>query len=126
MLQHHLDEAERILVVTPQGPLATSDFAALRAEVDPFIEHAGGLLGLLIEAEAFPGWDGFAALTAPSTAYMYDWNLLPIGQHLALKFLESYEKFPPLQSPPSFNLEEAMAKIRAQKQKVRTAGHPSE
>jgi hypothetical protein len=66
------------------------------------------------------------ALAAPSTAYIYDWNLLPIGQHMALKFLESYEKFPPLQTPPSFNLEEVMAQIRAQKQKIRTAGHPSD
>ena len=66
------------------------------------------------------------ALGAPSTAYIYDWNLLPIGQHMALKFLESYEKFPPLQSPPSFNLEQVMAQIRAQKQKVQTAGHPSD
>jgi len=66
------------------------------------------------------------ALAAPSTAYIYDWNLLPIGQHLALKFLESYEKFPPLQSPPSFNLEQVMSQIRSQKQKIQTAGHPSD
>jgi arylsulfatase A-like enzyme len=66
------------------------------------------------------------ALAAPSTAYLYDWNLLPIGQHMAFKFLESYEKFPPLQSPPSFNLEQVMAQIRAQKQKIHTAGHPSD
>jgi hypothetical protein len=45
---------------------------------------------------------------------------------MALKFLESYEKFPPLQSPLSFNLEEVMTQIRAQKQKIQTAGHPSE
>jgi hypothetical protein len=53
-------------------------------------------------------------------------GLGPIGQHMALKFLENYEKFPPLQTPPSFNLEEVMAQIRAQKQKIRTAGHPSD
>ena len=29
------------------------------------------------------------ALGAPATAYMYDWNMLPIGQQLWLKQLES-------------------------------------
>jgi hypothetical protein len=44
--------------------LAASDFEILRAEVDPFIECPGGLGGLMIKAEAFPAWDGFAGLTA--------------------------------------------------------------
>jgi len=30
------------------------------------------------------------ALASPSTAYLYDWNILPIGQQLWLKELESY------------------------------------
>jgi hypothetical protein len=64
MIQHHLDEAEGILTVMPQGPFAAGDFEALRAEVDPFIERVGALRGLVIEAEAFPGWDGFSGLTA--------------------------------------------------------------
>lgn len=64
MIQHHLDEAEGILTLTPRGPLAAGDFKVLRADVDPFIERAGGLRGIVIEAEAFPGWDGFAGLTA--------------------------------------------------------------
>jgi len=64
MIQHHLDEAEGIIIVTPQGPSAAGDFEALRDEVDPFIERVGALRGLLIQAEAFPGWDGLAGLTA--------------------------------------------------------------
>lgn len=64
MIQHRLDQTDGILIVSPQGPLAASDFEALRAEVDPFIECTGGLRGLMIEAEAFPGWDRFAGLTA--------------------------------------------------------------
>jgi arylsulfatase len=36
------------------------------------------------------------ALAAPSTAYLYDWNMLPIGQLLWEKELESYKEFPPL------------------------------
>jgi arylsulfatase len=44
------------------------------------------------------------ALAAPSTAYIYDWNILPIGQLLWMKELASYQKFPPLQAPETYNL----------------------
>ena len=44
------------------------------------------------------------ALGAPATAFQYDWNMLPIGQKLWLEHLLSYEKFPPLQAPESYNL----------------------
>ena len=39
------------------------------------------------------------ALGGPVTAYVYDWNMLPIGQALWLKELETYIDFPPLQDP---------------------------
>ena len=39
-------------------------------------------------------WFG-GALAGPVSAYIYDWNLLPIGQVLWLKELESYKEFPP-------------------------------
>jgi arylsulfatase A-like enzyme len=58
------------------------------------------------------------AIAAPSTAYVYDWNLLPIGQQLWLMHLESYIKFPPLQDPASYNLEQVMQQVR----NMRTAG----
>jgi hypothetical protein len=35
MIQHALDQRDGILIVTPRGPLAASDFEALRAEVTP-------------------------------------------------------------------------------------------
>jgi hypothetical protein len=38
------------------------------------------------------------------TAFQYDWNMLPIGQQLWLKHLESYVKYPPLQEAASYNL----------------------
>ena len=44
------------------------------------------------------------ALGAPMTAFQYDWNMLPIGQQLWVKELESYEKYPPLQAPETYNL----------------------
>ena len=63
---------------------------------------------------------GAGALAGPVTAYIYDWNLLPIGQALWLKELETYIKFPPLQDPASYNLAQVMAQIR----KAQT--HPSQ
>ena len=44
------------------------------------------------------------ALGAPMTAFQYDWNMLPIGQQLWLKELKSYQEFPPLQAPETYNL----------------------
>ena len=44
------------------------------------------------------------ALAGPVTAFLYDWNLLPIGQQLWFKELESYKEFPPLQAAESYNL----------------------
>jgi arylsulfatase A-like enzyme len=52
------------------------------------------------------------SLAAPSTAYLYDWNILPLGQLLWLKELESYVQFPPLQAPESWNLNQVMAQVR--------------
>jgi hypothetical protein len=61
------------------------------------------------------------ALAGPVTAYQYDWNMLPIGQELWLKELESFRTFPPLQAPASYNLSQV-------EEMVRSAGsnHPSE
>jgi arylsulfatase A-like enzyme len=56
------------------------------------------------------------ALAAPSTAYIYDWNLLPVGQLLWLKELESYKEFPPMQEAASYNLDQVL-------QQLKTSGH---
>ncbi|NVD39372.1 arylsulfatase [Ensifer sp. HO-A22] len=55
------------------------------------------------------------AIASPSTAYVYDWNMLPIGQQLWLRHLESYVKFPPMQNPASYNLEQVMQQVREMK-----------
>ncbi|QQS54216.1 MAG: sulfatase-like hydrolase/transferase [Candidatus Competibacteraceae bacterium] len=55
------------------------------------------------------------ALAAPSTAYIYDWNLLPIGQLLWLKELETYKTFPSLQMPASYNLDQVIEAIKEAK-----------
>ena len=52
------------------------------------------------------------ALAGPVTAYVYDWNLLPIGQQLWLKHLETYIDYPPMQDPASYNLEQVMAQVQ--------------
>jgi arylsulfatase A-like enzyme len=51
-------------------------------------------------------------LAGPLSAFMYDWNMLPIGQQLWEKELLSYEKFPPLQSPASYNLNQVLEQVR--------------
>jgi len=58
------------------------------------------------------------AIGSPSTAYVYDWNMLPIGQALWLKELETYIAYPPLQDPASYNLDQVMQQIK----QAKTAG----
>src|SRR6187399_1054692 len=60
------------------------------------------------------------ALAGPVTGYIYDWNLLPLGQALWLKELETYKQFPPLQDPASYNLDQVMEQLK------KGQGHPSQ
>ena len=62
------------------------------------------------------------AIAAPVTAYQYDWNMLPIGQALWLKELQTYIDFPPLQNPASYNLDQVLQQVR----EMKTTGHASE
>ena len=55
------------------------------------------------------------SIGSPSTAYIYDWNMLPIGQALWLKELQSYKEFPPMQDPASYNLDQVMQQIKETK-----------
>jgi arylsulfatase A-like enzyme len=52
------------------------------------------------------------ALASPSTAFIYDWNMLPIGQQLWLDWFETLKAFPPMQSPASYNLTQVMDQIK--------------
>jgi arylsulfatase A-like enzyme len=64
---------------------------------------------------------GYAgALAGPVTAFIYDWNLLPIGQQLWLGHLLSYKAYPPLQAAASYNLDQVLEEVKA------GSGHPSE
>ncbi len=62
------------------------------------------------------------ALAAPSTAYIYDWNLLPIGQMLWMKELMTYKQFPALQTPSSYNLDQVIQAM----QESKTTSHAGE
>ena len=71
---------------------------------DPFEMATGESQGTLL------GQGG--ALAGPVSAYIYDWNLLPLGQLLWLKELETFQAFPPLQSPASYNLSQVYEQIK--------------
>jgi arylsulfatase len=79
---------------------------------DPFEQYIPGIQGK--SATALGG-----ALAAPSTAYVYDWNMLPIGQLLWEKELMSYKTFPPLQAPATYNLDAILKAVQA-------SGHASD
>src|SRR5678815_2529379 len=57
------------------------------------------------------------ALASASTAYIYNWNMLPVGQQLWLKELQSYIDFPPLQDPASYNLSQVLDQVKKMGQK---------
>jgi arylsulfatase len=71
---------------------------------DPFETSIGE------QAKTLMGQGG--SLAAPATAYIYDWNLLPIGQALWMRELETYRQFPPMQDPASYNLEQVMEQLK--------------
>jgi hypothetical protein len=62
-LEFELLEDSGVLVLEPDGQLESSDFERIAATVDPFIDNAGELNGLVIVADEFPGWEDFTAFT---------------------------------------------------------------
>jgi hypothetical protein len=64
MLNYELLPGRKVLIVEPQAALEAADFKRLVQAVDPFIEQAGGLNGLMIYSDSFPGWDDFQALVS--------------------------------------------------------------
>ncbi len=97
-------------------PGVQTQFAAgvVNLKRDPFETSMGG--GEWRKA----GFWFSGALAGPVTAWIYDWNLLPIGQVLWLKELETYKTYPPMQDPASYNLDQVMEQLR------KGQGHPSQ
>jgi len=60
-LEFELLEDSDVLVLRPHGELEAADFERVAATVDPYIDKLGGLAGLVVIAEEFPGWEDFAA-----------------------------------------------------------------
>ena len=69
----------------------------LNLKRDPFETTVGA------DAKSITGYGG--ALGSPGNAYVYNWNMLPIGQLLWEKELMSYKDFPPMQAPETYNLD---------------------
>ena len=57
MISYDLDESAGVLLVRPEDKLRIQDFQVLSQAVDPFIEEKGGLNGIIIVTERFPGWE---------------------------------------------------------------------
>jgi len=64
MLSVTIDKKNSIALLEPGGPLSKDDFKSAAAIIDPYIEEAGRLNGLVIHTKSFPGWDSFAALSS--------------------------------------------------------------
>ena len=68
MLNYELRLDAGLLVLKPDGPLESSDFAIVQRLVDAYLAKNGTLRGVLIHADqGFPGWKDFAALVAHLT-----------------------------------------------------------
>jgi len=101
MLTHQLLRKEGILLIRPDGPLESFDFTSVAKVVDPYIEQTGGLRGIMVEAESFPGWDNFAALLSHlrfvrdhhrfigKVAAVSDSAVLSIAPHIAKHFVKA-------------------------------------
>ena len=95
-------------------PLVNYHFTVVQnIKRDPFEQTIGALPG---EAAL----STVRSLGAPMSAFQYDFNILPAVQMLWLRHLETYEKFPPLQDPATYNLTQVLEQVK----KANT--HPSE
>src|SRR5262249_25162620 len=83
--------------IMPLIPLTPSHSTLVQTtKRDPFDQGVG--------IDKKPPMSTGGVLGSPSTAFIYDWTLLPIGQQLWLKWFETLGGFPPLQAPASYNL----------------------
>ena len=62
MLKVELNEATGIAILKPDGALSEKDFIYASCVIDPYIEKAGKLNGLIISTRKFPGWESFGSL----------------------------------------------------------------
>jgi hypothetical protein len=101
MIEYDLDAEHSILHVRPTSALDADDFVTLAKAVDPQIEAAGGLAGLIVDVAAFPGWDSLGAMVShfrfvrdhqkniKKVALVTDSHLGDVGQRLASHFVSA-------------------------------------
>ena len=75
---------------------------------DPFEQTVGF-------GETKSGMELGGSLGSPSTAYLYDWNMLPLGQQLWEQQLATFATFPPLQAAETYNLSGILAEMQKHK-----------
>lgn len=61
MLNVIMDKENKTVILEPHEALSQEDFENVAKEIDPYIEAYGGLKGIIIYSETFPGWDSFSA-----------------------------------------------------------------
>jgi SpoIIAA-like len=64
MLSVTMDKKLGIAVLKPKGALSKNDFDRAARVIDPYLEHAARLNGLVIHTKKFPGWASFAGLVS--------------------------------------------------------------
>lgn len=101
MIDFEFDATQSVIVIRPQSRLQARDFDTLANAVDPQIEAAGSLAGIIIDAPTFPGWDDFAALIrhfrfvrdhqkhVKKIAVVTDSPIGDLAEHLASHFISA-------------------------------------
>lgn len=51
-----------LVMLEPHGSLKVGDFKHISEIVDPYIESAGGINGVVVVADKFPGWESLSAM----------------------------------------------------------------
>jgi hypothetical protein len=64
MLNHQLVHDMGIFVLSPAGPLETTDIEDFARRVDPYIEKNGSLKGMIVYIERFSGWKNMASFAS--------------------------------------------------------------
>jgi len=108
MIDYDVDTANSIVLVRPQSRLDKSDFVKLAKAVDPQVEAAGDLAGLIIDAQPFPGWKDSGSMVShfrfvrdhqkhvKKVAVVTDSAFGDVAEHLTSHFVSAKIKhFPP-------------------------------
>ncbi len=101
MLRVDLDKKSGIVTLSPDSALSEGDFKKASAAIDPYIEEAGKLQGLIIYTQSFPGWKSFGAFLGHlhfvrehhkqilRVALMTDSAVANLGEKLASHFISA-------------------------------------